>query len=232
MAPLRTLVVLAALGLASTAQADEPPEEVEEVEDDRNLQVEDGLPKPDPEDLRTGHWLISAGGGVWVPTAPFSPDIPGLGNFNSAGTVSLQLGVGLSRSFVLGLDGGYGRFFGACEGCNGDSFQVGLSATAHLTQAFAFDPIASFGVGYRRTSISAELPVETPAFDSFDFARLLIGGIYYPVSSFGLGPVMGLDVGVSDFDDPEVFAAFTTSLRVTFDPMRMGTTVAPQVAQR
>ena len=233
-APIVTVCLLIASPAA--AQDDAPREEraKESVADDRKLQPEDGLPKPDPEDLRAGHLLISVSGGAFVPSSAFTPDRPGLGSLDAGGAVGLDLGIGLDRYLLLGLDGGYTRLVGAdatCLDCRGDSFDVGVSLSLFISQGFAFEPWASYGLGYRRTSLSLGA-AEGESFDALELGRLAIGGLYFPTPSFGFGPYAGVDLGFRDFDLPVFYAAFSGGIRLTFDPMRLGTAVRPQVAGR
>lgn len=227
LAVATSVILLAAPAAGADAPTPDPPK------DDRKLTPEDGLPRPDAEDLRTGHWLLSAGGGVWVPSPSFTPNLPGLGTLDAAGSVDLRVGVGLDRYLVLGLDGGYARLVGAtCDGCYGDSFDVGASLAFFVAQGFAFEPWASYGVGYRHTTLSLGA-APTTTFHALEFARLAIGGSYFPVASFGLGPYLGADLGLRNLGGAPVFyAAFDGGLRLTFDPVRIGTTVRPQIAGR
>jgi hypothetical protein len=237
---MRLAVAVSVILLASPAAGKPRPDEPEKGNDpklqpegdDRKLQPEDGLPKPDADDLRAGHWLIAAGGGVWVPSPSFTPGIPALGAFDAAGAVDLRLGVGLDRYVVLGVDGGYARLVGAsCDGCSANSFDVGASLSFFIAQGFAFEPWASYGVGYRHTSIALG-GAPGHAFHALEVARLAIGGSYFPIASLGFGPYVGTDLGFRDFGAPVFYAAFDAGLRLTFDPVRIGTTLRPQVATR
>ena len=117
---------------------------------------------------------------------------------------------------------------------------VGGAAIAyHLAQGFAFDPWASFGVAYRHgfaTYDGDAVPETVTATDvdysALDFTRIGLGGTFFPVSVFGFGPYLELDVGVRDFSDPVYYVAFHTGLQVTFDPLNAGTTAAPNLGAR
>lgn len=230
------VLLVAGLGLvAGPAWAQPAPDPAAAPVDDRDLQPEDGLPKPDPEDLRTGHLLLSVGGGVWAPSAGFTPFIDGFGRLDVGGTVHLDVGWGLSRHAVLSATGGYSRVVGAnCEGCSADSIDAGLRITGIISQGFGFEPWASYGLGYRYTALSfGDGPVSEGAPDgtvhALDLARLQLGGNYYPIPSFGFGPYVGADIGMRGFSSPRAYAAFHGGLRVTFDPMRIGARATPGV---
>ena len=100
------LLLAAALGLvAGPSWAQPAPDPATAPPDPRDLEPEDGLPKPDPDDLRTGHLLLSLGGGVWTPSAGYTPNIDGFGRLDAGGTVHLDVGYGLSRHAVLSATG-------------------------------------------------------------------------------------------------------------------------------
>ena len=231
---IRSSLVTALVLVAMPSSAQPAPDPVETV-DDRDLQPEDGLPKPDPADLRSGHLLLSAGGGVWAPSQGFTPNIEGFGRLDVGGTVHVDVGYGLSRHAVLSATAGYSRMVGAsCDGCGADSIDAGLRITGIIAQGFGFEPWASYGIGYRFTSLSfGEGPAGTNPDDldgtvhGLDVARLQVGGNYFPLASFGFGPYLGADIGLRDFSSPTVYGAFHGGLRVTFDPMRIGATARP-----
>ena len=195
-----------------------------------------------PDDLRAGHFLLYAGGGfAFIPDALLPPaTLPGspLTNVALGGGGQLQLGVGLNRFLVLGLDGAFGRAAFAsdrCDGCSVTTVGVGLGLAFHPSQAFAFDPWVRYGFGYRHTSsdldISPDIPIGvigSTTESAFDFAKLSIGGDFYPDPLFGFGPYLELDLGVNRLDDsPQVYGNLQLGLRVAFDPMRGGTVIAP-----
>ncbi|MEM9877428.1 MAG: hypothetical protein AAF928_21190 [Myxococcota bacterium] len=183
--------------------------------DARDLQREDGLPKPDPADLRTGHIIVGLGGGLWVPSSGFTPDLEGFGRLDLAGGVHGEVGFGLSRHVVLGLAGGYTRLTGArCAGCAGNSGDVGLRVTGYIAQGFGLEPWASFGVGYRYTRLTLGGLSTPEEFDrdvhAFDLARFVVGAAYHPVASVGVGPYLGADIGLRDVtSSPRAYGAAT-----------------------
>ena len=65
-----------------------------------------------------------------------------------------------------------------------------------------------------------------------DVARLGLGGDFFPTASFGFGPFIETDIGVRVDPDTTGYAAFLAGLRLTFDPLRMGTEISPAIARR
>ena len=195
---------------------------------------EDGFAREEAADLRDGHLLLAASGGVFAPSAPFTPAIPELGSLDVGGTAHLHIGYGLGRYLVPTLDVGFARLPALdteCGSCAATTIDAGLSLAFHLTQGFAFDPWISYGVAYRHTLLSLET-TESDSQSGLDFMRLAIGADYYPVPVFGFGPYIETDVAFRGFSDPVFFAIFHAGLRVTFDPFRGGTSFAPGVASR
>jgi len=192
---------------------------------------EDGIARPDAEDLRHGDLLLSVSGGVWAPSAPFTPAFQELGSLDVGGTAHGHLGFGLGRYLVLGIDGGFAMVPStdtACAACGATSIDVGPSLAFHPTQGFALDPWVSYGMAYRHTIIS--LDSTSVNAHALDLMRLAIGADYYPVGLFGFGPYVEVDVGIRDFDAPVSYATVHAGLRVTIDPFQAGTSFTPGVA--
>jgi hypothetical protein len=189
---------------------------------------DEGIARPDPPDLRTGHFLVSVSGGGWIPSTPVFPQSDELGDPAGGGTAHLHLGLGLGRNFVLELDGGFARApsAGTCDGCSATSIDVGLAGVIHITQGFAFDPWFRYGMGYRHTLLSLDVE-EDESVPSFDFTKVALGGSFFPVPSFGFGPYAQVDVGVHSFDDAVFYAAFHIGLQITYDPLRSGVSASP-----
>ena len=191
-----------------------------------------------PEDLRSGHFLIYAGGGfAFMPdalAAAESPD-PNVG-LGAAG--QLTLGVGVNRFLVLGLDGSVARAGAGDDGCSECSVTTvgaGMGLAYHPTHAFALDPWIRYAVGYRFTSTSYQLSdggeITSASESAIDFAKISLGGDFYPDPVFGFGPYMALDLGLNRLDDtPQLYGNVQLGLRLVFDPMRGGTTVNASVA--
>lgn len=227
---LPALIGVMLSGASATAlaqpEADDAPEEAKpkKVRD-----PDEGIARPDAEDLRSGHFLISVSGGAWIPSNPLFPAFAELGDPSAGGTAHLHLGLGLNRYMVLELSGGFAMAPSAvdsCDGCSATSIDAGGAFVFHPTQGFAFDPWISYGVGYRHNILSLDTE-DAPATSAFDFTKVGLGGTYFPVPVFGFGPYLETDVGVRDFDDPTFYAAFHIGMRVTFDPLRSGASASP-----
>ena len=190
---------------------------------------DEGIARPDAEDMRTGHVLISVSGGAWVPSNPLFPPFSELGDPDVGGTAHLNLGFGLNRYLVLELAGGFAMTPSAvdsCSGCRATSIDAGGSFLFHPTQGFAFDPWIGYGLGYRHNILSLDTQ-DAPATSAFDFTKIALGGTFYPTPVFGFGPYTQVDVGVRDFGDPNFYAAWHIGMKITFDPMRAGATATP-----
>jgi hypothetical protein len=211
---------------AEDAAADGEPDKTESPEE---IDPDEGIARPDAPDLRSGHIIVRAGGGLWVPSSPFAPAIDELGSLNVGGAFHGQLGVGLNRYLVLHGSGGMGVVSSSdttCDGCGATTIHAAAGLEFHVNQGFAFDPWVSYGMGYRHTILGLA-EQDNLSLKAFEFMRLSIGGDYFPTASFGLGPYMEVDVGVRQLGDPVYYAIFQTGLRLSFDPVAIGTSFTP-----
>lgn len=200
----------------------------------------EGLARSSAPDLRRGALLISVGSGLFAPAYDTLPALdlstalaPGLGFRGS-------LGLGLSRHVSLELGGSYGLLSAgeSCSTCSGNSLSLGVGLTYHLAQGIAFDPWASFGVNYRSmTFVDPGRSKESGAgtYSGWDFARIALGGTYYPVSFLGFGPYLEASFGgfrllPDGRTNGAVYTFIDFGLRVTFDPLRPGKLPAKKVA--
>lgn len=200
----------------------------------------EGLPRNPPPDLRRGALLVSVGSGLFAPaygplsTVDLSTTLaPGLGFRGS-------LGLGLSRHVSLDIGGSYGLLSAgdSCATCSGNSFSLGVGLTYHLTQGIAFDPWASFGVNYRSLTLvdpnrSAQNGAGT--YSGWDFARIALGGTYYPTSFLGFGPYLEASFGgfrllPDGRSNGGAYAFIDFGLRITLDPLRPGKLPPKKVA--
>jgi hypothetical protein len=213
---------------ASPALAEDPSKPKERV-----FQPEDGFARPDADDLRHGHIRFGVSGGVWTPSSAFAPKLPGLGTLSVGGTVAGQLGVGLGRYLVLGLDGAFAHIPSSdtpCADCGVNTVLAGASLALHPTQGFGIDPWASYGVGYRHLMLT--LDNDSNDLSAFDVARIALGADYYPVGLFGFGPYLELDVGLRDLTGQRTsYVAFHAGLRLMFDPFNAGHSFTPGVTE-
>lgn len=224
-----SLAVLISAASASAAAQPNDEEESAEAKPKKARDPDEGIARPDADDLRSGHFLISVSGGAWIPSNPLFPAFAELGDPNAGGTAHLHLGIGLNRYMLLELAGGFAMAPSAvdtCDGCSATSIDAGGSFIFHPTQGFAFDPWIGYGVGYRHNILSLDTE-DAPATSAFDFTKISLGGTYFPVPVFGFGPYLETDVGVRDFNDPTFYAAFQIGMRVTFDPLRSGVSASP-----
>lgn len=222
------VLACAALTGSGAARAAEPSEE-EPAKKKKRRDPDEGIARPDASDFRTGHVLISLSGGLWVPSNPLFPAFSELGDPSAGGTAHLHLGVGINRYMVLQATGGFANAPSAvdsCDGCSATSIDAGAAFIFHLTQGFAIDPWASFGVGYRHNILSLDTQ-DAPSSSAFDFAKIALGGTYFPTPAFGFGPYAQTDIGVRQFDDATFYAAFHFGMKVTFDPMRSDANASP-----
>lgn len=200
----------------------------------------EGLPRGTAPDLRRGALLVSVGSGLFAPvygpltTVDLSTALaPGLGFRGS-------LGLGLSRHVVLDLGGSYGLLSAgdSCSTCSGNSLTFGFGLTYHLAQGIAFDPWASFGINYRSlTFVDPERSARNGAgtYSGWDFARIAVGGTYYPVSFLGFGPYLEASFGgfrllPDGRSNGGNYAFIDFGLRVTLDPLRPGKLPQKKVA--
>ncbi len=229
-ATLGSAAMLSASGALwpSAAAASEPDAEAQ-AEHEESHGPDDGVARPEAEDLRTGHVLIGVSGGVWVPSKPLFPEFAELGDPNAGGTAHLSLGIGLAHDLVFQLEGGFAMAPSAvasCSGCRATSIDAGGAFVFQIAQGFALDPWVSFGMGYRHNLLSLDTE-DAPATSAFDFAKFALGANYFPTPTFGFGPYAATDVGVRKFDDATFYAAFHIGMKVTFDPLRAGASAAP-----
>jgi hypothetical protein len=196
-----------------------------------------GVARPESADLRTGHVFVRAAGGLLLPSSPFIPAFDVLSSLDAGGGFHGQVGVGLGRYLVLQGGAGFALFPASsptCDGCGATSIDAGADLQFHVNQGFALDPWVSYGMGYRHTIVAVASLRDDVTVSAFEFMRLGFGADYYPTAAFGFGPYMQVDVGVRDFDNPAYYGLFQTGLRLTFDPVAIGTAFAPgdQTARR
>jgi hypothetical protein len=219
-------LLTAAIGApSSVAYAAETEDEEEWIDPD--------LPqtRADASDLLTGHVIITVDGGVWAPSKSLYQGTDQLGAPDAGPTAHARLGFGISRYLMLSLDGGFGYLSGEaaiCPDCALYSIDAGPSLVFRPTQGFAFDPWVSYGAGYRHNVLVLDAGNETE--HAVDFAKLALGGDFFPAAVFGFGVYLATDVGVRVTDPNDVYAAFHAGLRLVLDPVRSGESLSPTVA--
>jgi hypothetical protein len=174
---------------------------------------------PRAADTLGGHLVVGLGAAV---DAPFGElrDGENAANLSPGFGGALDLGFGISRSVVLGAWGTFSSY-----GSNGTSFGVGPFVRYHLVQGVRFDPWILAGAGYR--SLSHEVSGQKRQFSGLELGHLLVGGDYYPLSNFAIGPFLGLDLGIYGKRPrnetngakvaPSVHFAFVSGLRLILD---------------
>ncbi len=194
-----------------SAEPAEPPA-VQAVEDEAPTTRQPFL--PNAPDTLAGHLRLSAG---FVFTLPFgnleSPnkdDDQQVGfhaNFGNGIGIDTELSLGVSHYVDVGVYGQYlwmgGNSIGpededpvqdslVPKGANPVIFAVGGFVGYHLVQGTQFDPWISYGLGYRQTGGAGT----QTKFQGMDFIRLRVGGDWYASPAFGLGPYVGMDMGL------------------------------------
>ncbi|HRI69730.1 MAG TPA: hypothetical protein PK156_36120 [Polyangium sp.] len=227
------LVAAALLAWAPGAYADAPeseegPEEVVQPPPEPG----EGLPRSMAPDLRRGALLVSFGTGLFAPAYDTLPTLDLPTAFSPGVAFRGALGFGLSRHVSMEVAGSYGFLDPgeSCTTCSGSSLNLGVALTYHLTQGIAFDPWASFGVNYRTMDLhipGGRAADGSGSYSGWDFARIALGGTYYPVSFFGFGPYLeasfgGFRLGPDGRTESGVYSFIDFGVRVTFDPLRPG----------
>lgn len=243
-APRRFCSVLAAAALLAWAPhvfAETPaPDDDDEEPAEPPPEPGEGLAHPTAPDLRRGAILVSFGTGLFAPAYDTLPTLDLPTAYSPSVAFRGALGFGLSRHVSFEVAGSYG-FLGAgesCSTCSGNSLNLGVGLTYHLAQGIAFDPWASLGVNYR--TLTLHVPGGAAAdgagtYSGWDFARIALGGTYYPVSFFGFGPYLeasfgGFRLSPDGRTNPGVYTFIDFGLRMTFDPLRPGKLPPKKVA--
>lgn len=221
--------------VASTARADEPKATGPKADPNAEIEPEvgEGVRRPEGSDERAGHVYLRIGSDLEIPSGFARSgvalvDVVGLGVGLNA-----SIGVGLSPHAELSLEGTYAWMLGAsnCADCGGDHVAANLGFVYHLARGTAFDPWMRLGMGFRTVDYQggagAPKALVPGRFWGLDFLDLSIGGSFFPVPVFGLGPFLAADVG-SFLGRPEaggesggtrVYAFFQAGLRFEFDPV-------------
>ncbi|WP_437282704.1 hypothetical protein WME90_19630 [Sorangium sp. So ce375] len=214
-----------------TAAAEEAAADVEE-----EAGPEAGVKRPAGPDERTGHFLLQGRAGYSYPFGGMAAGQPVSDKVSGGLAFGANLGIGLSRVTVLEASGSYTLLSAAsgCSDCSGRSLDLGLGFVYHVAQGLAFDPWVSYGVGYRRAAFTwSEAPAAGPTgtdhvFHGLDFARVALGGDFYPVSTLGVGVFAELDAGTylsrpGEGSDPTAYGFFQFGVRLALDPLPRGT---------
>ena len=180
---------------------------------------------PPATDGLGGHFLLGVAGAYQKPFGKFGSGMRQSSQVDGGLSLTADAGFGVSRQVVIGA---WGQWFSLpegseCEECKATGFAVGPFIRFHLVQGLRFDPWLSFAVGYRDLQLeNGDGGSETLAFKGFDWARLQVGGDWYPARNLGFGPYLELVSG-GYFDRPEVAGSLRTywqwsaGMRLAFD---------------
>lgn len=165
-----------------------------------------------------GHVSISLRAGYLVPFGSFASQAPQSDVLDPGWLFGADAAFGINRNVMLGLYGDFAMLgtSGASSQHDASSLAIGPFVRYHLAQGTRFDPWLSYGLGLRRTAIGDR------SLTGVDWARLQIGGDWYPASAFGFGPYLDLSLGTflasSDtLPDKAVNAHFTLGVHAVFD---------------
>ena len=232
-------LALGLLAAPGTARAEGlPPEQSD---------AEAGTRRPAAPDLRAGHFFVIGKASLVGPSGSVARGLPTEEVSQTGWSFGGIVGIGLSRYAVLEAFGSYTLLDGSCTDCDvpdgqpdpdlrARSYDAGLGFYYHLAQGIAFDPWISYGVAFRSFSFTAPDSAlfldgrGEGTYTGLDFARIAIGGDFYPVPGFGFGPFVELDLGTY-VDRPEpvdptnagpsVHAFFQLGVRVALDPVSL-----------
>ncbi|HEX7669638.1 MAG TPA: hypothetical protein VF395_08650 [Polyangiaceae bacterium] len=188
---------------------------------DRGAESEPSIPLA--RDTVGGHLAVGAIAGLAVPFGSADSSV----KLSDLAGPGLYLGgditYGVSRTVMVGAYGEVAMPAGETCPCRPSWSAQSVSAIAagpllryHLVQGPRFDPWMSYGFGFRRISSGKD------SFTGVDWARLQLGGDWYPSSRLGLGPVLEMSLGTffdsrGTLESKAVNAQFTLGLRVVFD---------------
>lgn len=191
--------------------------------DAQDSDTEPELPiTPPATDSLGGHFVLGLGGAHAWPFGRLASDVTQRHQLGPGWSLQVDAGLGVSRQVVLGGVLEYTALSegSRCSTCEGTGLAIGPLVRFHLVQGLRFDPWASFGVAYRRLAL--ETSEETLEFVGIDWARLQVGGDWYPSRNFGLGPFLQVVSG-GNFDRPDTVGALRTywqlslGLRIVLD---------------
>jgi hypothetical protein len=176
---------------------------------------------PDAADRLGGHFSLAGGVGFAFPFGNLESGVGANDVIAPGWMFSLNAGIGLSRSVVVGA---FGQFIlygdgDECDGCDATSFAVGPFIRYHLVQGMRFDPWVLAGLGYRKLSVSTE--AGDLDYSGIEWLHLEFGGDWYPTSTIGFGPYLSLDWGIygdhPGDDGSSSHFQVTTGLRINLD---------------
>jgi hypothetical protein len=176
-------------------------------------------PIPSARDLLGGHFVLGAAVGAKWPFGSFNDTQTQRSQLGPGLALNLDLGVGLSRSVVLGAWGEFDDYSAPpqCSVCSGKSFAGGPFLRYHAVQGARFDPWAAFAIGLRQTNIDNGGSLSEHYFGP-ELLRLTAGGDWYASSNFAFGPYVELNMGTyGKFASGTLHTDLGTGLRLVLD---------------
>lgn len=204
---------------------------------DPNAEIEpevgEGIRRPEGSDERAGHVYIRVGSGLEIPSGYARSGVPLTDVIGLGVGLDAAFGVGLSPHAEISVEGTYAWMLGAsnCATCGGDHAAVNLGFVYHLARGTAFDPWMRLAMGYRTVEytggLGAPKALVPGRFHGLDFLDLSLGGTFFPVPVFGLGPFLSANVGTflarpeaeGQSGGTRVYGFFQTGFRFEFDPV-------------
>src|SRR5450432_4032605 len=176
-------------------------------------------PIPSARDLLGGHVVLGAALGAKWPFGSLNDRQTQRSELGPGLALNLDLGVGISRSVVLGAWGEFDDYSAPpqCSVCSGKSFAAGPFLRYHAVQGARFDPWALLGVGVRQTNIDNGGQT-TEHFFGAELLRLSLGADWYASSNVAIGPYIELNMGTyGPLDLSTLHTDLGTGLRLTLD---------------
>jgi hypothetical protein len=176
-------------------------------------------PIPNARDLLGGHVVLAGALGAKWPFGSLNDQQTQRSELGPGLALNLDLGVGLSRTVVLGVWGEFDDYSAPplCAACSAKSFAGGPFLRYHAVQGARFDPWAAFGVGVRQTNIDNG-GQSSEHFFGAELLRLSLGADWYATSNIAIGPYVELDMGsYGRFDLGTLHTDLGTGLRLTLD---------------
>jgi len=171
----------------------EPPGPVVVPGDDDEVKLE---PIPSAKDTLGSHFLLGGAIGAKWGFGALNDQQSQRSELGPALALNLDLGLGISRTVVLGLWGEFDDHSAPsrCSICSGKSFAGGPFLRYHAVQGTRFDPWIQLAFGARHTTVDNG-GAHNEQFTGFEIWRLSTGADWYATSGFALGPYFEIDMG-------------------------------------
>ncbi len=153
-------------------------------------------PIPSAQDMLGGHLLLGGAVGAKWGFGALNDHQSQRSELGPALALNLDLGVGVSRTVVVGLWGEFDDYSAPsrCSICSGKSFAGGPFLGYHVAQGTRFDPWIQLAFGVRHTTIDNGGRSDEH-FNGFEIWRVSTGADYYVTSGVALGPYFEIDQG-------------------------------------